>query len=127
MNYAAQYYCVIVRGVERLTSNIARMTINTDPDYPDTLLSQAANSENITADGDVTLSVLPASEGAALQWTFDGTAIEGATGQSLAITNATKTNVGYYRVLVNGATNSQSHLNVWTPKTLIPTTLRVGE
>jgi polygalacturonase len=92
----------------------AAPVIGTQPDSVSTNSGSSATF-SATATGTGTLSY---------QWTFNGTAIPGATANSYTVTNATTANVGAYRVLVSDVTGStNSLLSILTIKSSIPGTI----
>jgi hypothetical protein len=65
----------------------------------------------VNAHGSATFSVTADGGSPSYQWLFDGTNIEGAASTSLALSNVTPTNLGFYSVLVSNALGTLTSTN----------------
>ena len=99
------YTVVVTNSNGSVTSSAAAVTI-IDSGTPPSIVLQPA-TQTISLNGSATLSVSAASATAlTYQWRKDGVAIAGATGASLALTNATAATAGSYTVVVTNAAGS---------------------
>jgi hypothetical protein len=112
---AGSYSVVLVNGGGSTTSDTATLTVNVPP----TIATQPQNQTATQGQG-ASFSVL-ASGTAPLgyQWYFNGTALSGATGSALNLSNVQTNNAGSYTVGVNNVagsvTSAAATLTVYVP------------
>jgi hypothetical protein len=99
-------YTVVISGAGgSVTSQVAKVTVNTTPTTPFFTL-QPKNQTN-TVGGSVTLSALADGTGPiSYQWTFFGTNLSGQTTPTLTLTNLSFTQTGPYYVIATGGAGS---------------------
>lgn len=111
---AGSYTAVVTNLAGLLSSTPAVLTVNASGP---TLTTQPV-SQHVAAGANATLSVAATGTGLSYQWKKDGTAIAGATGASLALTNANAGTMGFYSVTVSSsAGTAESALAVVTVAT----------
>lgn len=94
---AGTYFVVVTNGSESITSSVVSLTL----EYPAAISNQPQDTI-ASAHDNATFSV--GASGTApfyYQWTFNGSNVLNATGNTLTITNITPTNLGYYTVMVS--------------------------
>jgi hypothetical protein len=142
---AGDYYAVLDNGLQRMTTAVARLSVNTNP-APPQIVSPPIESRwpEIQGQPQTNLTVAPGqtAEFAVLvrgyplpthqwSWSSDGThfsELSGATNNTLVIANAQPTNAGIYRVRVGnrwGVTNAFAGLTV-KPKPRLRITEAMG-
>jgi hypothetical protein len=96
---AGSYTAIASNLAGLVSSSPAVLTVNvTGP----TLTTQPL-SQHLAAGANATLSVAATGTGVSYQWKKDGTAIAGATGASLALSNASAGTMGFYSVTVSSS------------------------
>jgi hypothetical protein len=94
--YAGNYTVVVANTAGSVTSVVAALTV----DYPPGIQTQPFN-QTVTQGQNASFAVVAnGSAPFSYQWSFDGTAMSGATNASLALTNVQAAQAGSYTVVV---------------------------
>lgn len=109
---AGSYTCSATDGVKTVTCKTVSLRVN-QADKPAPAPSTAVSitkqpaSQMVTAGSKATMSVTAAGTGPiSYQWYFNGSAISGATSNTLTIASVSNANSGSYRVVVRNATSN---------------------
>jgi hypothetical protein len=117
---AGNYSVVVSGGCGNVTSSNAALTVQ-----PATLISSQPSASTICQNNTANFAVTATGQGAlSYQWKLNGNAISGATGSTLAVSNAQAINAGSYTVDVTagcGTTSSNTAALTVNPATSITT------
>ena len=117
---AGNYSVVVSGGCGNVTSSNAALTVQ-----PATLISSQPSASTICQNNAANFAVTATGQGAlSYQWKLNGNSISGATGSTLAVSNAQAINAGSYTVDVTagcGITSSNTALLTVNPATSITT------
>jgi hypothetical protein len=117
---AGNYSVVVSGGCGNITSSNAALTVQ-----PATLISSQPSASTICQNNTANFAVTATGQGAlSYQWKLNGNAISGATGSTLAVSNAQALNAGSYTVDVTagcGTTSSNTAALTVNPATSITT------
>ena len=125
---AGSYTVVLTTSGGSLTSAVATLTVRVPPYFITPLAGRA-----IAVGGSTTFSANATGDAPlAYQWQFNGVNVSGATGSSLAITDARTSQNGQYKVIISnayGTTNATASLSVLLAPliTLQPSSVTVRE
>lgn len=102
---AGNYTVTVSNSVGSVTSSTATLTVNPTAVAP--AITAQPQSQTVTAGGSATFSVTATGTPApTYQWARNGSAIAGATGASLALTNIQTSDAGSYTVTVSNSAGS---------------------
>jgi hypothetical protein len=101
-NHAGNYQVVVTNSSGSITSSIAVLTVNGDPN-----ITTQPSSQTITEGNSATFSVVATGTAPlTYQWRFNGTNLSGATSSSYTVNTAATNNAGPYSVLVTSGAGS---------------------
>jgi streptogramin lyase len=102
---AGGYTVIVTNTAGSVASDAATLTVN--PPATLSITAQPVSQSTTAPGGTVTFTVAATGNPApTYQWYYDGAAISGATGSSLALTNVQASAAGNYYVVVNNGANS---------------------
>lgn len=107
------YYCVVTEpGVGSTTSKTITVTVTPKPNPNAPIITAQTSNMNLMAGSDITLQVdAKAKNGRnelSYQWYQDNTLIEGATANTLVLTNIKKASAGNYKCIITDVTTNIS-------------------
>lgn len=119
---AGSFSVVVTNSVGSVNSNAAALTVTSVPVPP--AFTAQPQGQNVTAGSSVALTVtMGGTSPFTYQWRKDGTALAGATGATLTLTNVQSANAGDYTVVVTNsagsATSAAATLTVNLPPSIL--------
>ena len=93
-------------GVDGFDADSGAVTVNLTFTASSPVITSQPASQSVTTGNTATFSVTAAGSGLSYQWSFNGSAVSGATGTSLTLSNVQPSQAGNYAVTVTSTTGS---------------------